>query len=577
MLTMQESQARTQPFARAFPILSTDQVARMFRYGTRIQYGKGNAIFTAGKVGPGMVVLLRGDVSVLQRNALQPARLVAMQGPGQFVAEVSQLSGKPSLEDVLAETDVEALVIPPTSLRLLIIEEAELGEAITRALILRRVALIDSVMSGPVILGQDTSPAVVRLQTYLSRNGQPHHHLDPSRDEHPCPFIGHYEIGPLGAIVVCPDGTRLENPSDRELAISLGLLDGSDRIDLYDLAIVGAGPAGLAAAVYAASEGLRVIVTDASSYGGQAGASARIENYFGFPTGVSGRALAARAYVQAEKFGAEMLIPAVVTRMQMPRAKRAGPVELTLSDGRTIQSRSVLIASGARYRRPSIPNLADFEGRGVWYWASPIEARLCLGQEVVLVGGGNSGGQAAVFLGGQVERVTILIRGPSLSTTMSKYLVDRIAAHPNIDVLTNRSLCALEGDGSGGLRGVTWLDRDSGAYEQRVIRNLFVFIGAEPRNEFCRDVLAMDSAGFILTGESVRKQRASRGHADPYEMETSAAGIFAAGDVRSGSTKRVGGAIGEGAAAVSQIHRYLGNMDRFDQAASKPEAFARSG
>jgi thioredoxin reductase (NADPH) len=322
--------------------------------------------------------------------------------------------------------------------------------------------------------------------------------------------------------------------------------------------IVGAGPAGLATAVYAASEGLHVMVLDARSFGGQAGASARIENYFGFPTGVSGRALAARAYVQAQKFGAEMLIPTAVTNLRVATDEAATePILLTLDDGRCIRSRTAVIASGARYRRPAVTGLSDFEGRGVWYWASPIEARICSGQSVALVGGGNSAGQAAVFLAPSVEHIVLLVRGKSLETSMSKYLIDRIASTSNIELLTEREIACIDGDDSG-LSSVTWSHCIGGASETRAIRNLFLFVGAEPETGFIGSCpVAVDAAGFVLTGERVASFRNAAGARPALALETSVPGVFAAGDVRSGSVKRVGGAIGEGAAAVSQIHKFL--------------------
>ena len=543
---------------QAFPVLSPDEIGQLSRFGRPSRYAQGDALFVAGQVGPGMVILLTGTVSVLERNGLHHTRLIATQGPGEFVAEVSQLSGKPALVDALADSTVDAILIESSALLALILEEAELGEIITRALILRRVALIDAGISGAVIVGRASSPNVIRLQNFLARNGQPHHHLDPARQELPCPFLAQYEIGPQEALVVCLDGNVLRNPPDAELARHLGIVDGLEHRELFDVAIIGAGPAGLATAVYAASEGLRVMVLDARSYGGQAGASARIENYLGFPSGVSGRALAARAFVQAQKFGAEMLIPAAVTSLQST-AGAAGPeIMLTLADGRGIRARTVVIATGARYRRPAVPRLSEFEGRGIWYWASPIEARLCNQQRVALVGGGNSAGQAAVFLAPHVEHVAMLVRGQGLAASMSKYLIDRIASTPNIDLLTDHEIHSLEGEPGTGLGAVTWADRKTGATETRPIRNLFLFVGADPEVDFFGACpIAVDGGGFVMTGDSVSQARTAAGEAPAFGLETSVPGVFAVGDVRSGSVKRVGGAIGEGAVAVWQIHQHL--------------------
>jgi thioredoxin reductase (NADPH) len=322
------------------------------------------------------------------------------------------------------------------------------------------------------------------------------------------------------------------------------LVDLGEQHQLFDVVIVGAGPAGLATAVYAASEGLSVAALDCRSYGGQAGASARIENYLGFPTGISGQALAGRAYVQAQKFGARMLIPAQVTALEcLP----GGGANLQLLGGRLLRARAVVVASGARYKRPDVPQLVSFEGRGVWYWASPVEARMCRGEHVVLVGGGNSAGQAAVFLAGHAARVTMLVRGAGLAATMSRYLIDRIEAAPNIEVLARQELTGLEGDAAGHLAQVSWTDRDSGALTRREVRNLFLFIGASPETAFLAGCgVDLDRAGFVVTGGPGRG-----------ELETSLPGVYAVGDVRSGSTKRVGAAIGEGAGVVAALHRYL--------------------
>ncbi|MBC7938428.1 MAG: FAD-dependent oxidoreductase, partial [Chitinophagaceae bacterium] len=313
---------------QAFPVLEADQVAQLARHGRPQQYAAGAVLLSTGMAGPGMVIVVNGRVSVRLRDGLQRTQQFALQGPGEFIAEVNQLSGKPALMDAVAVDAVDAIVIEPASLRAILIEEAELGETLTRALILRRVALLDAAIGGAVIVGQLSSPTVLRLMNFLRRNGQPHHQFDPELEERPCPLLAQYLIGPQEALVVCPDGTVLRNPTEPELARCLGLVDARERSAIYDVAIVGAGPAGLATAVYAASEGLRVIVLDARSYGGQAGASARIENYLGFPTGVSGRALAARAFVQAQKFGAEMLIPASVSNLRTLKGESGNPVVL---------------------------------------------------------------------------------------------------------------------------------------------------------------------------------------------------------------------------------------------------------
>lgn len=545
-------------YEQTFPVLAADEIERLSRLGHPAYFAPGEALFVAGEVGPGLIVIIGGTVSIHQRGALSHSRMIAVQGPGEFVAEVSELTGKPALIDALADDHVDAIVIAPATLRTLVVEEALIGERIMRALMLRRVALIDSGIGGVVVAGPASSPTVVRLQTFLTRNGQPHHQIDPAREERPCPFLAQYEIGPREALVVCLDGAVLRTPSDAELARHLGLIDCTAREDMYDVAVIGAGPGGLAAAVYAASEGLRVIVLDSRSYGGQAGASARIENYLGFPSGVSGRTLASSAFVQAQKFGAEILIPTAVTDIRCEGDGRDRQIALSLADGRNLHSRTVVIATGARYRRPPVPGLADYEGRGVWYWASPIEARLCNKQRVALVGAGNSAGQAAVFLSPHVEHIVMLVRGPGLDATMSRYLIDRIASSGNIELLTDREILTLSGDDATGLGTVTWSHRLTRLAETRPLKNLFLFIGADPEvGALGACPIAVDDAGFVLTGDRTQWAESPASGRPPLGLETSVPGVFAVGDVRSGSVKRVGSAIGEGAAAVSQIHQLL--------------------
>ena len=342
----------------------------------------------------------------------------------------------------------------------------------------------------------------------------------------------------------------------RALARCIGMVDTVDHDELFDVAVVGAGPAGLSTAVYAASEGLRVVVLDCRAYGGQAGASARIENYLGFPTGISGGALAGRAYVQAQKFGAELLIPAEAESLDCTRSGPDRELIVRLTDGRRLRTRTVVIASGARYRRPEVPRLSEFEGRGIWYWASALEATMCARTEVVLVGGGNSAGQAAVFLSQHASRVHMLLRGPSLAASMSRYLIDRIEATSNIELRPQTEITRLHGDvAAGGLAAVTWRDHRAGVEDERPLRNVFLFVGADPETRWLTGcTVEVDSHGFVRTGIALGALRA--GYA-PAPLESSIPGVFAVGDVRSGSVKRVGGAIGEGAAAVAQIHQYL--------------------
>src|SRR5712672_1187819 len=537
---------------QTFPTLTAHEIDRMRRFGEVRTYKDGEALFETGKPGPGMFVLLSGHIAITQRDGLGRVTPVIDQGPGQFLAEIGQLSGRAALVDGHAEGDVQTLLIPPERLRALLVAEAVLGERIMRALILRRVSLIQGGVGGPVLIGQSTSSGVVRLQGFLTRNGIPHHLLDPERDHDAAEVIARYSPSPSDwPLVVAADGTVLRNPGETELARALRMI-GPAGNKIYDVAIVGCGPAGLATAVYAASEGLSVVVVDARSFGGQAGASARIENYLGFPTGISGQALAGRAFTQAQKFGADIMIPIGAKALDCTRAD--GAFALALDGGELLRARSIVVASGARYRRPEIENLDRFEGRGVWYWASPIEARLCAEQEVVLVGGGNSAGQAAVFLSGHARKVYIMIRGGGLGASMSRYLIERIEATSNIELMFNTEVVGLEGSET--LERVRWRSRLSPEQYTIDIRNLFLFVGADPATGWLEGCGVMvDRGGFVVTGAQCKKNVGQLASA----LETSVPGVFAVGDVRSGSVKRVGGAIGEGAQVVAALHGFLGD------------------
>lgn len=532
-------------FDQTFPILTSGEIERMRRFGEVREFPAGAVLFRSGERAPGMFVVLSGCVAISQRDGLGHQTPIVEQGPGQFLAEVSQLGASAALVDAVAETALTALVIEPAGLRGLLVAEAELGERITRALILRRVALIQAAASGAVLIGHAGQKDVVRLQGFLTRNGQPHHLIDPRDDQEAAELMARLNLGeadlPLAA---CPNGDILRRPSDREIGESLGMNTRPDPDRIYDVAVVGAGPAGLATAVYAASEGLSVAVIDRRAYGGQAGASARIENYFGFPTGITGQALTSRGVLQAQKFGAELLIPACVVDLDC--ARDDGLRTLTMEDGGTLTARTVVVASGAAYRRLDLENFSEFEGRGVWYWASPLEAQLCANQEVIVVGGGNSAGQAAVFLSGHASKVRVMVRGPGLKETMSSYLIDRIASAPNIELMPYTEITALHAGEDGALARVAWHCREHGDGESP-ISNVFLFVGADPATHWLADCgVQRDPAGFVLTGGEGRAN-----------LESSAPGVFAVGDARSGSVKRVGGAIGEGAQVVATIHPYL--------------------
>lgn len=546
---------------QAFPGLSADQIERIMPRGKRGRWADGELLFEAGLPAPGLFVVLDGEVAVTRRDGLGNDLPVVVQGVGQFLAEVGQLSGKPALVDGRAIGEVDALLITSEGLRTLLVADAELGELIMRALILRRVNAIETGAGGPILIGAADAPEMVRISGFLTRNAQPFRIVDPSSSETNAAFAARYPRKPgMAVMAVCPNGTLFTNPTELEIAESIGLSD-FDGSCTYDVAIVGAGPAGLATAVYAASEGLSVIVLDTRAFGGQAGASARIENYLGFPTGIAGQALAGRAFVQAEKFGATIVVPATVSQLECNSALHL----LRLADGRRIEARAVVIASGAAYRRPSISGLARFEGRGVSYWASPIEGRLAAGNEVVLVGGGNSAGQGAVFLASSASRVHMIVRGSGLSATMSQYLVDRIAANPRITVHAQSEVVDLQGDHRG-LEGVAWRNRTTGEETKLPCRQMFLFAGADPNTAWLHGCwIELDRDGFVLTGRdlsSAALEKAGwREDREPHPLETSIPGVFAVGDVRAGSVKRVAGAVGEGAAAVAQLHVYLSEPD----------------
>ena len=559
-------------FHQMFPVLSAAEIDRVRRFGEVRRFPAGELLIQAGEAVPGMYVILSGRVAIVPRDGLgqsvpvaafaqligAPVEEMTEVVPGEVMAEIGQLSGRQDLSvfDARAVGDVEAIVVPPEALRTLLVAEAELGERILRALILRRVALIEIGFGGPVIIGALKSPDVTRLSHFLERNAIPFRVVDPDEDRDASSLLARFAAKPGELpIVVMPDGTVLKNPTKHELARAQGLVATSFRSEPYDVAIVGAGPAGLATAVYGASEGLSILVLEALAFGGQAGASARIENYLGFPTGVSGQALMGRAFTQAQKFGAELSLSTEVKRLDCVSGRSdPDPVHiLELADGRKVRARAVVIATGARYRRPEIPNLAQFEGRGVSYWASPVEARLCHNEDVALLGGGNSAGQAAVFLASHARHVRMLVRGSGLSSTMSRYLIDRIAASPNIALLCDTEVVELLGTTDQGLRGVRWRNRRTGAEEQHAIAHLFLFTGADPAAGWLTGCgIPLDEKGFIRTGADVPPAERV-----PLPLETGVEGIFAAGDVRCGSVKRVGAAIGEGAAVVAQLHAFL--------------------
>ncbi len=530
------------------PELDPLEIERVRHFGECRSFAKGTALYTIGQVGAGLMVILAGQVDVTHVDKTGERTTLVTHGPGHFLGELAQLAGRPALADATAREPVRALIIPPDRLRALLIAEAELGERIMRALILRRMGLLETGSGGPIIVGRADNGDVLRLQVFLRRNGHPHQLLNPETDAEARALVERFHVDPGQLpIVLCPGGQLLRNPGEDELARCIGLVGPIDPNFVYDVAVVGAGPAGLATGVYAASEGLTVLVLDGRAFGGQAGASARIENYLGFPTGITGIALMARAYNQARKFGAEMAIPDRVTGLSAP--DDTGRLGLQLHNGERVTARSVVIASGARYRRLAVQNLEAFEGPSVHYWASPLEAKLCADQEVALVGAGNSAGQGAVYLASQGAKVKMIVRGPDLGATMSRYLVDRIESHANIEVMTHAEIVGLEGS-SGILEAVRWRTRADGREGRRPMRHLFLFIGADPNTDWLAGSgVALDDKGFALTGADAG--------ADRHPLETSRRGVFAIGDVRAKSIKRVAAAVGEGAQVVAALHAFL--------------------
>ncbi|HLY80889.1 MAG TPA: FAD-dependent oxidoreductase, partial [Caulobacteraceae bacterium] len=527
-----------------FPILPPAEVDRLRHFGQAHAFAPGEMLVRQGERGHGLTVILRGEVAVTRRDEAGRDQPITTHTQGSFMGELAQLSGRPALVDAQAVGPVEGLVISPQGLRAVLVAEADLGELIMRALILRRVAILQVGAGGPVIVGPDDHPGVRRLAEFLTRNSHPMLLLDSDEGPEAKALLERLHVTPGDwPIVLCAAGQVLRNPTEDQLARCIGLVGAIDTDKVYDVAIVGAGPAGLAASVYAGSEGLSAITLDCRAFGGQAGASARIENYLGFPTGITGQALMARAYNQAQKFGVEMAIPDEVQSLT-PGAD-GEPIRLQLASGEVVQARAVVLASGVRYRRLDVPGMEDFECASVHYWASAMERTLCAGEEVALVGGGNSAGQAVVYLAAQAKKVWLVLRGPGLEASMSRYLIDRIGGLPNVQLVPHAEIVGLEGE-NGALSAVRWRHKD-GEEGRQAMRNLFLFIGADANTDWLAGSgLATDRQGFLITGGEGR-----------HPLETSRPGVFAIGDIRSGSVKRVAAAVGEGAQVVAAIHAYL--------------------
>jgi thioredoxin reductase (NADPH) len=544
---------------QTFPVLTEGQINRIRVLGKLRKVEHAEILFKPNDIGVPFFVLLSGSLEIVQLQ-LTGERLITTHESGSFTGELSMISGQKCLVLGRVSKAGEFLEVSPEGLRTLVARDAELSEIIMRAFILRRLALITNRLGNVILMGSRHSAATLRLREFLGRNGHPYNYVDLDTDKMSQELLDRFEVK-MGDIpvVICNTRSVLRNPSTQELADCLGLNVSIDNTRVHDLIIVGAGPSGLAAAVYAASEGLEALIVETDSPGGQAGSSSKIENYLGFPTGVSGQELAARAITQARKFGAKMMVAHKVVKLNCQRR----PYEIVLENGDVLASRAIVISTGAQYIKPAIANLQKFEGQGVYYGATYMEAQICEGEDVIVVGGGNSAGQAAVFLSQTARKVHMLVRSRGLAETMSRYLIQRIAENPSIELHYNTEIIALEGDSQ--LERVRWTDKAKGETSTHAIHHLFIMAGASPRTEWLRGCLALDDKGFILTGRDLDAFRSSGAIAWPLErppqmLETSLPGVFAVGDVRSGNVKRVASAVGEGAISVHLVHRALAEL-----------------
>jgi len=533
-----------------FPTLSEDQFDILLRYGERRHFAAGSVLFRQGDRHIDTYVIISGAIEIERGSALG-STVIGTHGLGMFTGEMGSLAGRAAVATARVVADSELIVISEAALRTLVISEAALSETIMRAYILRRVAYMSDQTGGVVLFGARDSQQTLILRHFLNRNGQPAAYFDSDSDDAEAQaLMARFGVRPQDVpAVVTLNGEVLRKPTLRQLADGIGI--SPDGIDgrLFDVVVVGAGPAGLAAAVYAASEGLTVAVLDAKAPGGQAGASSKIENYFGFPTGVSGQALAGRGLSQARKFGAEVAVPVKVSAVNCDSQE----YDIALDSGEKLSARSIVIASGARYRKPDLPGLERFEGRGVYYSASFMEANFCANEEVVIVGGGNSAGQAAVFLSQHAKHVHIVVRSSGLAASMSRYLIQRIEASPKITLHTHKQIVELRGGER--LESICWQSA-GGEPREAPARHLFLFLGADPSTAWLGDCVTLDDKNFVLTGPDVPAEKWPLERPRHF-LETSRPRIFAVGDVRSGSIKRVAAAVGEGSAAVASLHQAL--------------------
>jgi thioredoxin reductase (NADPH) len=542
---------------QAFPVLTTAQITRLRPGGKSRKVEPNEILFQPDDTQVPFFVLLSGSMEIVQPNLIGE-RPIAKHGPGEFTGEITMISGQRSLVRGRVTVGGEFLEISGDSLRSIVAKDAELSEIFMRAFILRRLALISRGQGNVIVMGSRHCAATLRIREFLGRNAYPYTFVDLDTDKTSQELLDRFEVRLSEVpVVICNGRTVLRNPSTQELADCLGFNASIDESQVRDLIIVGAGPSGLAAAVYAASEGLDTLLIETESPGGQAGSSSMIENYLGFPTGISGQELASRAITQAQKFGAKMMVAHRVVQLRCSRR----PYEVVLDNGNALAARAIIISTGAQYNRPTLAHLKKFEGQGIYYGATYIESQLCEDQDVVVVGGGNSAGQAAVFLSQTARKVHMLVRSEALSDTMSRYLIQRIADNSAINLHYKTEIVGLEGGTQ--LEEVTWSDPATGETSTHNIRHVFIMAGASPRTEWLKGCVLLDDKGFILTG---RDLDASAGLVPPFAwpltrppqlLETSLPGVFAVGDVRSGNVKRVAAAVGEGAISIPLVHRAL--------------------
>jgi thioredoxin reductase (NADPH) len=537
-----------------FPILTPTQINRIAVHGHMRAIQPDEVLVEQGDSIVPFFVVVSGELEIV-RPSCAGETLVTIHGPGQFTGEVNMLSGRRTLVRMRATKPGNVIELDRQHMMALIQTDAELGEILTRAFILRRVELIAAGVGDIVLVGSTHSSGTLRIKEFLMRNGHPYSYIDLDRDADVQKLLDTFKIS-AGEIpvLICRGQVALRNPSNQQIADCLGFNESVNQTKVRDLVVIGAGPSGLAAAVYGASEGLDVLLLETSSPGGQAGSSSRIENYLGFPTGISGQELAGRAYVQTQKFGAHMLI-AKATQLICDRK----PYVIEVENGARIPARTIVIATGAEYRRPPCKNLSRFEGAGVYYGATFVEAQLCGGEEVIVVGGGNSAGQAAVFLAETTKNVHMLVRSAGLAESMSRYLIRRIEESHNIILRTHTEIVGVEGDNH--LESVHWKNNQTGQTEEHKISHIFIMTGADPNTSWLDGCIALDSKGFIKTGPDLSQENLGTAQwslaRQPYLLETSLPGVFAVGDVRGGSIKRVASAVGEGSTAISIIHKVL--------------------